>query len=44
LFEANRAISGATILGSGEVALIIDVPKLLGEVSKRSSGYTEAIH
>lgn len=33
LFEQNRAISGATILGSGDVALIIDVPKLIGEVA-----------
>ena len=37
LFESNRAISGATILGSGEVALIIDVPKLISEVSKRTA-------
>ncbi len=41
LFEANHAISGATILGSGEVALIIDVPKLVGEVSRRSIASTE---
>ncbi|NJM31917.1 MAG: chemotaxis protein CheA [Limnobacter sp.] len=34
LFEANRAISGATIMGNGNVALIIDVPKLIGEVIK----------
>ncbi|GLR27637.1 chemotaxis protein CheA [Limnobacter litoralis] len=33
LFEQNKAISGATILGSGDVALIIDVPKLIGEVA-----------
>jgi two-component system chemotaxis sensor kinase CheA len=33
LFEQNRAISGATIMGNGDVALIIDVPKLITEVS-----------
>ncbi|MDH4394292.1 MAG: chemotaxis protein CheA [Limnobacter sp.] len=41
LFESNRAISGATIMGNGNVALIIDVPKLIGEVSNASvSGAT----
>lgn len=43
LFESNRAISGATILGSGEVALIIDVPKLVGEVSRRSQLTADAM-
>lgn len=33
LFEHNKAISGATIMGNGDVALIIDVPKLVTEVS-----------
>lgn len=37
LFEANRAISGATIMGNGNVALIIDVPKLIGEVANIST-------
>lgn len=32
LFEQNRAISGATIMGNGDVALIIDVPKLITEI------------
>ncbi|WP_370264290.1 chemotaxis protein CheA [Limnobacter sp.] len=36
LFESNRAISGATIMGNGDVALIIDVPKLITEVSNIS--------
>lgn len=36
LFEKNRAISGATIMGTGDVALIIDVPKLINEVSHLS--------
>jgi two-component system chemotaxis sensor kinase CheA len=44
LFESNRAISGATILGSGEVALIIDVPKLISEVSKRSAPVADNNH
>ncbi|MGL6047319.1 MAG: chemotaxis protein CheW, partial [Vogesella sp.] len=29
LFRHLRAISGSTILGSGEVALILDVPSLI---------------
>ena len=33
LFEQNKAISGATIMGNGDVALIIDVPKLITEIS-----------
>ncbi|MCE2679770.1 MAG: chemotaxis protein CheA, partial [Burkholderiales bacterium] len=44
LFESNRAISGATILGSGEVALIIDVPKLISEVSKRTAPIADNNH
>jgi two-component system, chemotaxis family, sensor kinase CheA len=44
LFEKNKAISGATIMGNGNVALIIDVPKLIGEVANIStlSSQTEA--
>lgn len=42
LFEANRAISGATIMGNGDVALIIDVPKLVGEVARISTNSAEA--
>jgi len=41
LFESNRAISGATILGSGDVALIIDVPKLVTEVSNIATNTAE---
>ena len=36
LFEAHKAISGGTILGNGNVALIIDVPKLISEVTHLS--------
>jgi len=43
LFESNRAISGATIMGNGNVALIIDVPKLIGEVSNASASHAEAV-
>jgi len=43
LFETNRAISGATIMGNGNVALIIDVPKLIGEVSKAQASHAEAV-
>ncbi|HEX4843677.1 MAG TPA: chemotaxis protein CheA [Limnobacter sp.] len=42
LFESNRAISGATIMGNGDVALIIDVPKLILEVSSISIHSNEA--
>lgn len=41
LFEQNRAISGATIMGNGDVALIIDVPKLITEVSSISTKTAE---
>ncbi|MNL81810.1 Chemotaxis protein CheA [compost metagenome] len=34
MFSQLRCISGSTILGSGEVALILDVPAIVG----RSSG------
>ena len=37
LFNALRGISGSTILGSGEVALILDVPSLLGELVQRET-------
>ena len=30
LFKHLRAIAGSTILGSGEVALVLDVPALVG--------------
>jgi two-component system chemotaxis sensor kinase CheA len=42
LFEQNRAISGATIMGNGDVALIIDVPKLITEVSSISASLEQA--
>jgi len=32
VFQNLKGISGATILGSGEVAMIIDVPSLVGRV------------
>lgn len=34
VFQRVRAISGSTILGSGEVALILDVPALLQEATE----------
>ena len=34
VFQNLKGISGATILGSGEVAMIIDVPALVGRVVK----------
>jgi len=41
LFEQNKAISGATIMGNGDVALILDVPKLINEVSSISTKTAE---
>lgn len=38
LFERLKGISGATILGSGEVAVILDVPGLVQQVAERE-GY-----
>jgi two-component system, chemotaxis family, sensor kinase CheA len=37
LFEQVRGISGSTILGSGEVALVLDVPSLLDSAAKVES-------
>lgn len=34
LFEGNPAVSGGTIMGNGDVALIVDIPKLIGEVGQ----------
>jgi two-component system chemotaxis sensor kinase CheA len=38
LFGKARGVSGATILGSGEVALILDVPQLIESAKERSGG------
>ena len=37
LFQGIRGVSGSTILGSGRVALILDVPALCGEAIRRSA-------
>ncbi|VVP58927.1 chemotaxis protein CheA [Pseudomonas fluorescens] len=37
LFSALRGIGGSTILGSGEVALILDVPNLLQQVAQQQA-------
>jgi two-component system chemotaxis sensor kinase CheA len=37
LFSALRSISGSTILGSGEVALILDVPNLLLQMTQQQA-------
>ena len=37
LFEGLPGIAGSTILGSGRVALILDVPSLLREAVGRQS-------
>ncbi len=38
LFKQVRGVGGSTILGSGEVALILDVPQLIQLASEPSSG------
>jgi two-component system chemotaxis sensor kinase CheA len=35
IFSQSRGFGGFTILGSGEVALVLDVPSLIGQVAKR---------
>ncbi|MET0613208.1 MAG: chemotaxis protein CheA [Pseudomonas caspiana] len=40
LFGALRGISGSTILGSGAVALILDVPALLSQIVHLETRYT----
>jgi two-component system chemotaxis sensor kinase CheA len=42
IFAAVRGISGSTILGGGDVALILDVPRLLAEVQGRTEGLSAA--
>ena len=46
--EANyhrvEGVSGATILGDGRVALILDVPNLINMNTTASSGYKETLH
>lgn len=42
LFSHLRSISGSTILGSGEVALILDIPSLIHVAMQKESGlYTQ---
>jgi two-component system chemotaxis sensor kinase CheA len=46
MFSHVRCISGSSILGSGEVALILDVPALVqqaGDLSNRSCDHAEAL-
>jgi two-component system chemotaxis sensor kinase CheA len=40
LFGALRGISGSTILGSGAVALILDIPALLSQIVQLETRYT----
>ena len=42
LFRKTRGIGGSTILGSGEVALILDIPQLIQLVA--SSSRRPALH
>lgn len=42
LFGALRGISGSTILGSGAVALILDIPALLNQIAHMEARSTQA--
>ncbi|QXI31174.1 chemotaxis protein CheA [Pseudomonas vanderleydeniana] len=42
LFGALRGISGSTILGSGAVALILDIPALLNQIVQREARTAQA--
>jgi two-component system chemotaxis sensor kinase CheA len=41
MFNKVKCISGSSILGNGEVALILDVPALVGQVESRGSRVLE---
>ena len=41
LFGALRGISGSTILGSGAVALILDIPALLNQIVQLEARTTQ---
>lgn len=41
LFGALRGISGSTILGSGAVALILDIPALLNQIVQMETRLTQ---
>jgi len=43
LFSRMRSISGSTILGSGAVALILDVGALLADAGKHQTHITEGM-
>jgi two-component system chemotaxis sensor kinase CheA len=44
MFENLRGVSGATILGSGEVAVILDIPSLIGRVTSAISKPVKLSH
>ncbi|CAM5215823.1 chemotaxis protein CheA [Alishewanella longhuensis] len=37
LFEFMQGISGSSILGSGDIALILDIPKLINKQTDKST-------
>jgi two-component system chemotaxis sensor kinase CheA len=43
LFKGEKSIGGFTILGSGEVALIVDVPGLMGQIEHESEASEVAL-
>lgn len=44
IFSQLKWISGATILGNGDVALILDIPKLIQQIENKSSARSDRIH
>ena len=46
LFQNLKCISGTTILGSGDVAMIVDIPEIIKKVmrSENSRQHTYATH
>jgi two-component system chemotaxis sensor kinase CheA len=43
LFQNVRGVGGSTILGSGKVALILDIPQLIQLASERRSSQPRAL-
>ncbi|WP_404362969.1 chemotaxis protein CheA [Marinobacter sp.] len=44
IFSHLRGLSGSTILGSGQVALILDVPALMNQISQHEDAATRGSH
>ncbi|MDH3354637.1 MAG: chemotaxis protein CheW, partial [Chromatiales bacterium] len=44
VFQNLKGISGATILGSGEVAMIVDIPEMIKRVEHSGKQHQVAAH